>query len=127
MASKVKRFGRLLNGNSSLFVCDLQEKFRHSIQHFPAIAQVCSRLLDTAQILNIPTIVTEQYPKGLGKTVEEIGLAKYPQLIPHEKTQFSMCVPPVLEDLKSRHIQHVILCGIGTIALLSARQGQCLH
>lgn len=114
MASKLtNRVGRLLINNSSLFVCDMQDKFRHSIQHFPAIAQVCARLLDTAQILNMSTIVTEQYPKGLGKTVEEIGLHKYPNLKVIEKTQFSMCLPPVLDELKSKQIRQVILCGIG--------------
>ena len=47
-----------------LFLCDMQEKFRPSIQYFSQIVEVSSRMLKAAKILEMPVIVTEQYPKG---------------------------------------------------------------
>jgi 2-phosphoglycerate kinase len=42
-----------------------QEKFRPSIKHFNEIVSISSRILKTARILDIPVVVTEQYPKGI--------------------------------------------------------------
>lgn len=56
--------GRLIASKSAMFCCDLQEKFRPSIRHFPAIISNANRLLQSAKILDIPLVVTEQYPKG---------------------------------------------------------------
>lgn len=72
-------------------------------------------LIASAQKLNIPLILTEQYPKGLGKTVSEIqqGLENYQ---PIEKVSFS-CYGD--EGFKSKLKQlnsakGVILAGIET-------------
>ncbi|CAG2111061.1 unnamed protein product [Medioppia subpectinata] len=59
------RVGQLVSRQSALFLCDIQEKFRTTIQYFPAIVDVSNRVLKAANILNMPVIVTEQYPKGL--------------------------------------------------------------
>lgn len=61
MACKV---GRLVSKDTALFICDIQEKFRNMIQFFPGIVEVSSRLLKAAKILDLPVVVTEQYPKG---------------------------------------------------------------
>lgn len=50
-----------------LFLCDLQEKFRPAIKYFNEIIETSNRLIDVCQILEIPLIVTEQYPKGKTK------------------------------------------------------------
>ena len=48
-----------------MFCCDLQDKFRPSIRHFPAILSNANRMLQSAKLLDIPLVVTEQYPKGM--------------------------------------------------------------
>jgi len=55
---------RLTVKNSALFLCDIQENFRKTISYYPQIIEVSRRMLAAAQELNIPVIVTEQYPKG---------------------------------------------------------------
>ena len=60
----VRSIGRLAQNNSCLFVCDIQEKFRNQIFGFSQIVEVSKRLINAAEILEIPIIVTEQYPKG---------------------------------------------------------------
>ena len=62
MASK--KLGQVFIRNSALFLCDMQEKFRPTIQYFPQIVEVASRMYRAAKIMEIPTIITEQYPKG---------------------------------------------------------------
>ncbi|CAD6194487.1 unnamed protein product [Caenorhabditis auriculariae] len=79
-------------------------------RYFPEIVQTSRRLIDTARILNIPTLVTEQYPKGLGHTVPQLkeGLSDDTPIL--EKTKFSMCLPDSEGILKN--IKNVILVGI---------------
>lgn len=96
---------RLTPKNSVLFVCDMQDRFRNTIQYFPAIVETSKRMVDAARILQMPIVVTEQYPKGLGHTIPELGLDDVKK---YQKTKFSMCVPEL--DLPSSN--KVILVGI---------------
>ena len=59
-----KRLGKLAVKNSCLFLCDMQEKFRPTIQYFPQVVSVSARMLQAARLLEMPVVVTEQYPKG---------------------------------------------------------------
>ena len=56
--------GRIAVNRAAMFCCDLQEKFRPSIRHFPEILSNANRLIQSAKLLDIPLVVTEQYPKG---------------------------------------------------------------
>jgi len=56
--------GRIAINSSALFLCDMQEKFRQTIKFFPQVIGVANRMLAGAKILNMPVVVTEQYPKG---------------------------------------------------------------
>lgn len=114
-----RHIAKLSSKSSLLLLCDLQEKFRPTIKYFPQIVETSNKLLQTCKILDVPYIVTEQYPKGrnlflfsfsiqrekhnnnlgLGRTVSElqIGDAK-----PFEKTLFSMCTPDVTAYMKQK-------------------------
>lgn len=88
----------------------MQEKFKPSIRYFPEISVVANRIVKAGNILDIPVIVTEQYPKGLGSTVPEIDVSNA-KVFP--KTKFSMVIPEV-EDILKGHPDRksVILVGI---------------
>ncbi|XP_038052885.1 isochorismatase domain-containing protein 2-like [Patiria miniata] len=114
MASR--QIGKILIRNSALFLCDMQEKFRPTIQYFPQIVEVARRIFRAAEIMKIPLIVTtEQYPKGLGPTVPEIGVSRDTHDI-IAKTCFTMCTPEVDKKLTDAGTSSVILCGIETQA-----------
>uniref|UniRef100_A0A8C9PBG9 Isochorismatase domain containing 2 n=1 Tax=Spermophilus dauricus TaxID=99837 RepID=A0A8C9PBG9_SPEDA len=109
MAAARTSLGRVLPGSSILFLCDMQERFRHSIVYFPQIVSVAARMLRVARLLQVPALLTEQYPQGLGPTVPELGAEG---LQPVSKTCFSM-VPTLQRELDSRpQLQSVLLCGI---------------
>uniref|UniRef100_A0A8C2C4A1 Isochorismatase domain containing 2 n=1 Tax=Cyprinus carpio TaxID=7962 RepID=A0A8C2C4A1_CYPCA len=117
LLSGVARIGRLSTKGSVLLLCDIQEKFRPNIFQFTNIVSNAARLLQACRILSIPQILTEQYPKGLGPTVPELGAEG---LKPHTKTSFSMLTESVESALKSLgDPQQVILCGIEAQACIA--------
>ena len=96
-----------------LVVIDMQEAFRHSIDEFEQIASRISMAIRGFQILGLPVIVTEQYPKGLGRTVEEILFALPPEFEFIEKTAFSSCgAQAFLDKLTQIGAKQILLCGI---------------
>ncbi|KAH7971036.1 hypothetical protein HPB49_018202 [Dermacentor silvarum] len=108
----VRNVGRLSPQKTAIFLCDMQEKFRKTIQYFPQIVAVSQRLLKAGRALDMTVIVTEQYPKGLGNTVPELGLAEFPDIKPIEKTQFSMMTAEVTQTMQEKGLDSVVLCGI---------------
>ncbi|MFZ2113646.1 MAG: isochorismatase family protein [Solirubrobacteraceae bacterium] len=103
----------LLERNKAvLVVVDVQEGFR-SYASFEAVAQACSKLVRAGRILDVPRIVSEQYPKGLGHTAPEVSLENEPRI---EKTVFS-AVRAEGFDLGGR--TQAIVCGIETHVCVS--------
>jgi nicotinamidase-related amidase len=107
---------KILDRNkTALVVVDLQEAFRSAISDFPMIASKASIAVRGFQILDLPIIVTEQYPKGLGRTAEEILINLPPDFEVVEKTNFSSCgANSFLEKLREANISQVVLCGLET-------------
>jgi nicotinamidase-related amidase len=62
----------LTKNKTGLLVIDMQEKFAPVIPDFDACVTNATKLVLTFQMFNMPVIVTEQYPEGLGETVEKI-------------------------------------------------------
>jgi nicotinamidase-related amidase len=109
------KLGRLRAETAALFVCDVQEKFRPGMASFDKAAEAIGNSMRSAQVLGIPTVMTEQYPEKLGKTVKELSdlMDSSAQCFP--KTCFSMLTPEVKKILKEMaHVQQIILCGLET-------------
>ncbi|XP_002128918.2 isochorismatase domain-containing protein 1-like [Ciona intestinalis] len=102
--------GNLEASSSVVFCCDMQERFRPAIKYFDEIVQVGGRVVKAAQILNIPLVVTEQYPKGLGNTVKELNISD-PNVLA-AKTKFSMLTTEVETYLRSNQFKSVLLFGV---------------
>src|ERR1043165_6866270 len=75
-------------GQTALAVIDVQESFRQPIQDF---SEMAARVALAMQMLGGPVVVTEQYPKGLGRTATEIRAVLPEGFAPVEKTAFSSC------------------------------------
>ncbi|VTS02773.1 isochorismatase family protein [Tuwongella immobilis] len=73
--------------NSRLVIVDVQEKLVPHIHHGGEVVQTLGMLLAVAKMLEIPTTITEQYPKGLGPTASQLAID--PALTVFEKTRFS--------------------------------------
>ena len=97
-------------GKTAFFLCDVQEKFRPHIYQINDVIHTARKMSDFSKLLNIPLIVTEQYPKALGSTCSEIDIQHASLVEP--KTLFSMLVPKVKAFLKKSEIENVVLYGI---------------
>jgi hypothetical protein len=71
-----------------LFICDVQQKFSPLIYNFPTIANRINLLRGVSDILEVPYLVTEQYPKVFGPTVPELQIP--PTTPVFAKKKFSM-------------------------------------
>jgi nicotinamidase-related amidase len=100
---------------ASLVVIDIQEAFRHVIPDFTVIAARALTAIWGFQALGLPVLITEQYPKGLGRTAEEILLALPDDFEIFEKTAFSSCgAAPFASKLEELGVSQVVLCGLET-------------
>jgi nicotinamidase-related amidase len=102
----------LVRDRAALVVVDVQEGFR-SYESFAEVAGACAKLVQGARVLDLPTLVSEQYPKGLGHTAPEVGLEDE---TPIEKTVFSAARADGF-DLAGR--RQAIVCGIETHVCVS--------
>ncbi len=75
--------------DSILVIIDVQEKLFNVVLNREIMLKNILKLVKVCKILNIPIVITEQYPKGMGKTVRELveELGQYYR--PIEKTTFS--------------------------------------
>jgi nicotinamidase-related amidase len=66
--------GALLQpGRAALVIVDVQEGFRPAVLDFDRVAHNVGVLAQAARILDLPVVVSEQYPQGLGPTVPEVA------------------------------------------------------
>jgi nicotinamidase-related amidase len=102
----------LTRRRATLIVVDVQEGFR-PYTVFGDVVAACAKLLEAARMLELPALVSEQYPKGLGHSAPELGVLDEPRI---EKTVFS-AVRADGFDLAGR--EQAIVCGIETHVCVS--------
>lgn len=104
---------KLLDENDSLIILiDIQEKLVASLEK-DTIVSKAAKLVNAAKALNIPILVSEQYPKGLGETMPLIksNLPNNTDIV--EKTSFSLLRENgIKEKIKSYGKKQIVLCGI---------------
>ena len=98
---------------AALVIIDMQEAFRSSVTDFAEVAVRIALMTHAMQLLNVPVLVTEQYPKGLGRTAGEIRAVLPAALEPFEKTAFSSCgAQAFVNELERVGARQVIVCGL---------------
>jgi nicotinamidase-related amidase len=96
---------------TALVVIDVQEAFRKAVEGFEEVARQTAILARAASVLELPILVTEQYPRGLGVTVPEVVEALSPDTPRLDKTVFSAAQADGF-DLHGR--DQALVCGIET-------------
>ena len=66
-------YQRLSPESSLLVIVDVQERLLPAILNGRQVVFNVRRLLEAAQAIGVPVVVTEQYPQGLGHTVQELA------------------------------------------------------
>jgi nicotinamidase-related amidase len=103
---------RILRENSVGLVIDIQERLVPAMEESEVFVENSKKLIQGLQILGLPLLVTQQYTKGLGETIEEMK-ALIPDFQYIEKKDFSCFDEPVFaEKLAGSEKKTVIICGI---------------
>lgn len=107
---------RLEVETSVAIAVDFQEKLMPIINNADKLIVNVKALLAGAALFHVPVLATEQYPKGLGSTVDAIQSAFPEALVPIPKVTYSCCDEPrFIEQLTAlNNRKQVILFGIET-------------
>jgi nicotinamidase-related amidase len=99
---------------AALIILDMQERLAAAMKTKRQMVDNCLHLIETAKLFQIPILVTEQYPKGLGPTLPEIREA-LPDYVPFEKLSFN-CTQEIgfLEKVASMGKKKLLLTGMET-------------
>lgn len=103
--------------DTSFVVVDVQERLMGAMPEVITETNLKNMriLLEAAKVLNIPVTVTEQYPKGLGPTIEDIKESVGEGFSPVEKVVFSCARSPEFESvINDLDRKSVLLCGVET-------------
>jgi nicotinamidase-related amidase len=105
---------RIIKENCAAIIIDIQERLLPHIYEYDLLIHNTEILIKGIQALDIPIIVTEQYTKGLGFTVEPIR-KQFSSFEPVEKISFSCCDNEEFSGkLKSLSTKFAIIAGIET-------------
>ncbi|MGJ8619476.1 MAG: isochorismatase family protein [Methylophilaceae bacterium] len=116
---------------SQLVIIDIQTKLCNVMQAeaMHAVIKNTGILLQAANMLEIPTVATEQYPQVLGETTPDVS-QYFGGIKPIAKTAFSAAADPKFKAHCQRDKSHIILVGMEThicvlqTALALAPQGK---
>jgi nicotinamidase-related amidase len=97
-----------------LVIVDIQEKLVRAMHAREELLVRAQQLVQGARVLNVPILVTEQNPKGLGATVPEIA-AYLSGVQPISKFSFGCCASEeFLRALRAGAARNILMAGIET-------------
>lgn len=97
---------------AAVVVIDMQEKLMATMRDRYELIARANLLLEAARTLSVPILLTEQYPKGLGRTDKRLE-ANTSNATRFEKTCFSAAGEKnFLSTLESLAPRHIVLAGI---------------
>ncbi|KAG2119122.1 Isochorismatase-like protein [Suillus discolor] len=106
---------KLVPDQTVFFLCDVQTRFKNLIFGIDELVLTINKMLKVAKVVDIPVVVTEQNPKGLGSTIPDIDLPSLGPLLVAtvEKGLFFMMTPEVKAiPHELPQIRSVVLSGI---------------
>lgn len=107
----MSNIGLVKKGNTAFVIIDVQERLMPVIDGEDVVLENVNKLIEGSQILGVPLLVTEQYPKGLGHTSAEVSLPEGQEVI--EKICFS-CVgsDSFSQRLKELGVENLVIAGV---------------
>jgi nicotinamidase-related amidase len=111
MTNEIDPGQKLSAEQAVLLVVDLQEKLLPAMDRADDCISAAVKMIRAAQVLELPILLTEQYPAGLGRTCAAVR-----QLLGEtaaiEKMRFSACVDEVMHRLTALKRRQVVVVGI---------------
>jgi nicotinamidase-related amidase len=92
---------RLRPDTTCVIVVDVQERLAHAMppEQLASVSRSVRILLESARLLRVPVVFTEQYPKGLGPTLSDVSAGlQAVRAARFEKLDFSAWDAPGFRD-----------------------------
>ncbi len=106
----------LKRDQSQLLIIDMQDRLLPPMRNDKRIAQRCARLARAANTLQVPITISQQYPRGLGPTVDLVREAAGDEAIVLDKVEFSCLANPEIKErlhgLRRQGRGQVVVAGI---------------
>lgn len=98
--------------NACLLIVDVQQRLLTAMDSPRSVLSGCSLMMKAAGVLDVPIVVTEQYPEGLGPTVEPLA-----ELAPEDaffsKVHFSSAKNPAIRGkIDTIKPDQIVIAGI---------------
>ncbi len=104
---------RVTRDNTIAVIVDVQERLHPHMYDADQVLTKIGTLIRGLTVLDLPILVTEQYPKGLGPTVEPVRSALGEQFTPIIKSAFSCCDEVAFTEQLQHHARRtVVIAGI---------------
>ena len=101
----------LAKEDTVLLIIDIQERLVAAMEYGEDVIDNTDILITISKDMEIPILTTEQYPKGLGSTVEKLNCNLDKDSI-YEKISFTGYIEQVASNLKQLERKKVIVVGI---------------
>jgi len=113
LQNHIKRFDKLLSiEKTTLLIIDIQERILPVIHQSNIVVENTIKLIKGFNVLGLPIYYTEQYPKGLGKTVSSIK-DELENREAFQKLSFSCSgAADLFNELERKNLSQVVVCGI---------------
>lgn len=103
-----------LNKEEALFlIIDIQEKLANIMDNKDQVVDNTNILIKAGKLMDIPVIFTEQYPKGLGSTLEELTVNLVNPEV-YEKTSFNAYLGDIKNVLDEKKRKKIVIPGMET-------------
>jgi nicotinamidase-related amidase len=103
---------RITRENTTALLIDIQERLFPAMHDTETLLKNSQILVKGMQVLGISTVFTQQYTRGLGKTLEELS-SLVPGFTYFEKSNFSSYdVPEYQLFLEQKNYENIIIAGI---------------
>lgn len=93
-----------------LMIIDVQEKLCPAMKYEDGVIESSNKLIEASRIMGLPILVTEQYPRGLGRTSDKLLGIEGARVF--EKTSFTACTDELLSELEDLGRKKVIVLGM---------------
>ena len=101
----------LTKEDAVLMIIDIQERLAVAMEYGENVIDNTDILITISKDLGIPVLATEQYPKGLGSTVEKLNPNLEEDSI-YEKIAFSGYIEQLTSGLKQTGRKKVVIVGM---------------
>ena len=95
-----------------LLIIDVQGRLAQGVFQSETLEANIGKLVRCCTILDVPVLLTEQYPKGLGSTIDSVKELLHGN-VAVEKLSFSCCgTPDFMKKLRSFNRNDILVAGI---------------